>query len=293
MHVSNFRFALWALSVLLLVFATKVNAITYSFSVDSAEVTGQTNALDDFDDGVLAPWTNNPTGSLSFGTVVESGGVLTLSSPGYVDDVLSGLLSGLYIERSDVFGPSTFAVYPGSGDFTYTSTWLQALPESPGVYLGMGFSYHVPSTDLHEVVSAGIIDMPVEYASALGVSSGLMLFWASVAVANTDDPVNALAVSIDFEGLPILAGDVTDDLIFMIGCNDFNDVCVPVYSLDGGNTFLFPFEPKATNFSSAEAGNLHLFADPWIIPEPSSLSLLALGFVGLVFVGRKTGIKTR
>ena len=95
------------------------NHVTFAFQLDRFECTGQCSGVDEFGDGVLAPWR-----TFGFGTAAEAAGVVTLSDPGVVTDV-----DGIPGERSDIFSDSSsFLASDGNGDFAGTSTWVSGLP---------------------------------------------------------------------------------------------------------------------------------------------------------------------
>ena len=114
----------------------------FRYQVDSFQLSDPVRGVevDNFDDGVLYPWVTN-----GLGTAVESDGVVTLSNPG-VHSGFAPLIPDVVLDRSDIFAPTQYAVAKGLGSFEATSTWIPILPELPGGFYGLVFTYFVPGT---------------------------------------------------------------------------------------------------------------------------------------------------
>jgi len=105
--------------------------LSFSFQVDRFELSGQRNHVEDFDTG-LGDW--GP-----YGTVTHGGGLVTLSSPGAIDNTFR-IKNGIILSRSDVFlsTPGTsLDLVDGQGDFASTSKWVPIVPEPPSQFYGM------------------------------------------------------------------------------------------------------------------------------------------------------------
>jgi hypothetical protein len=259
-------FIVVALSSLLSV-AGQVQAAPYSFSVDRFEVTGQVAKVDEFDDGVLVPdWVVvNPT-------VMESGGVVTLSSPG-------GIIgpNEQETELVTVF-TSPFTVFDGSGNFTGTSTWVTGLP---GVNLSyeMTVNHNVPDGNggfLDEFFSIGLTNLDAATAASLGAPAGPLVFFAREIGNDFIDP----------QVLAINPADVNGNILLRLAFDDTNDLFSGAFSLNGGTsfqTFATPLSPTQgqTDYQWA------LMAGAVPEPETYAMMLAGLGLVGFMARRRK------
>jgi hypothetical protein len=254
--------------------ALPVNIAPYAFSMDRFEVVGNSlgGFVDEFDNNALDPsvWAiRNPT-------VVESGGVVTFSSPGAIqggcggDYCVSAESSGIALDYTPAF--------EGQGNFTWNTAWLPSLPE-PNQFYGMSFSYQcvpgVPHCDRGVGMLVGNAEGSL--AQALGISSGLNVWFirgTSPSIYNPDVQ-QAAAIS---------SGDIAGEILMKIAFDDNTDVFSAAYSLDGGTSFQTPF-------SSIETGPIGLGiwtagAQSWgmqTVPEPSTLALLGLGLATFRF----------
>jgi hypothetical protein len=248
--------------------------LDYEGLVDRFEVTGNMvgGLSDDFDDGVVAPW------STFFGTASESGGFLHLTDPGFVDLQLTPGLP-LVAERSDAAAPATFNVADGAGSFGGTSTWTMALPDTDEVF-GMNIGYD--TTSQHESIWAVVANPGAAYAAEFGLAAGLYLsqFKAIGPVGGSTDPGTGSLANVDVAAF--LAGDVTGPIMLQISFDDGADAFSVSFSLDGGTTFLSPF-------GSIPLGGSPVGDMTWalsvlnyeVIPEPNATLLLAMGLVAL------------
>ena len=256
-----------ALSSLLSV-AGQVQAAPYSFSVDRFEVTGQVAKVDEFDDGVLVPdWVVvNPT-------VTESGGVVTLSSPG-------GIIgpNEQETELVTVF-TSPFTVFDGSGNFTGTSTWVTGLP---GVNLSyeMTVNHNVPDGNggfLDEFFSIGLTNLDAATAASLGAPAGPLVFFAREIGNDFIDP----------QVLAINPADVNGNILLRLAFDDTNDLFSGAFSLNGGTSF--------QTFSTSLSPSVGQTDYQWalmagsMVPEPETYAMMlaGLGLVGFMARRRK------
>jgi hypothetical protein len=263
--------------------ALPVNIAPYAFSMDRFEVVGNSlgSFVDEFDTNALDPsiWAiRNPT-------VVESGGVVTFSSPGTVQGgcgggyCVSAESSGIALDYTPAFG--------GQGDFTWNTAWLPSLPE-PNQFYGMSFSYQCAPGVSHCDGGVGMLVGNAEgsVAQALGVSSGLNVWF----IRGTSPSVLHPDVQ---QAAAISSGDITGEILLKIAFDDNTDVFSAAYSLDGGTSFQTPFSPIETG--PIGLGIWTAGAQSWgmqTVPEPSSLPLLGLGIVGLIFMCRRKATGT-
>lgn len=246
--------------------AGQVEAAPYRFSADRFAVTGQVSAADEFDDGLVGPaWSVvNPT-------ITESGGVVTLNSPGGIIDAFEE-----ETEMQSVPG-SPFTVFDGLGNFTGTSTWVSGLP-------GVNQTYEM--TVNHGVPVAGggfedeffdiIVGNPdAAIAASLGVPAGLGVLFAR---ESSDTFVGAQFLTID-------PADVTGNVVLRLSFDDAANQFSGAFSLDGGasfQTFSTPLSPSAGE-SDYQWG---LMAGA-TVPEPETYAMLLAG-LGLVgFMARR------
>ena len=270
----------------LFIMATHVEARSYSFSVDRFQVFGNlpNGNFDEFNDGVLDPWT------IQGGTAVESSDVLTLSNPGQVENFLQNNLE-VTQERSSVEVSATtgaFAVAEGSGDFTVESRWLPVLPD---LNLSYGMTFHYPPTEFDQV-RIGIDNIDALNLSLLGAPEGMLPgSYISFLQISPQPGMGLLNLSFEYQAVPVAAEDITGDIVFQLIFNDATDSFSAAFSLDGGSTFTQPFSPFSIPSLS---GSIDPFVELEVIsktvrpvPVPPTLILLGSGLAGLAIFGRK------
>lgn len=239
--------------------------VPFSFDVDQFEVNGRL-VVDDFNDGVLAPqWVS------TIGNVSESGGVLTISSPG-----AGGFLGpDLSTEAS---GPSGFSVgIADFGNFSSFSIWGSDVPSlSQGINHSLG-SLDLLTGEVHQY-SVGLSNTTAGVANLLGGDSGLAI---SILDVIRDAP-NGNILSLTRTTVSVLAVDITGPIVFGMNFDDLTDTLNPFYSLDGGTTILSPFPDRPWSFGG---GQFALSASS-VVPEPGTAVLFGMGLVGLC-VGRR------
>jgi len=184
--------------------------------------------VDEFNDGVIDPWV------IYDPTVEESGGFVSFSSPGTIED---GVLDGVHYlnEMSFICSgySSPFVVENGQGDFTGVSRWK---PIIPGVnqWYEMQVGYDVQQDPDKSIdISVGVANWDSEFAGILGIPSGLgisfylsgdSLVWKHILISEDDlTNANAILLKLDFY-------DATDE--FRAG-----------FSLDGGANYQYFPEP--------------------------------------------------
>ena len=197
-------------------------AADYSFKLDRFEVSGQVNESDEFDDGLVEPW------EIHDPTVEESGGFLSLSSPG---TVIGGVLDGFYYlnEMSFIGSNPRFVVENGQGDFTGISRWS---PIIPGVnqWYEMEVCYEVQQDPRISIdISVGVANWDSEFAGIMGIDPGLGIsfylsgdtfIWQHILISEDDlTSADAVLLKLDFY-------DDTDE--FRAG-----------FSLDGGASYTY------------------------------------------------------
>jgi hypothetical protein len=266
------------------IMATHVEAREYSFSVKRFQVSGNLSGnSDEFNDGVLYPWT------IQGGVAVESGDVLTLSSPGQVETFLQNNLEVTH-ERSSVevsARTGDFAVAAvGHGNFTVESRWEPVLP---ALNLSYGMTFHYPPTEFDQV-RIGIDNVDALSLSSLGAPAemqpGTYVSFLQISPQGTD-PLN---LSFEYQAVSVTQ-EISEAIVFQLIFNDDNDSFSAAFSLDGGSTFSEPFSPFSIH---REIGDIDpLFVELEVIsrtvrpvPVPPTLILLGSGLAGLAIFGR-------
>ena len=264
---SSLRSAVVSILVLLFAAAASAQTLPYDLQVESFAVP-ERGLFDDFDDGVLdSSWTG------VIGTVTESGGTLSLSSPGVggflppgVDDsssVLSGMGTGL----------------DGFGNFTASSVWA---PVAPGATESINLSIGSVDSGTGNVsqLSIGLSRTSQAVADVLGGDAGLAI--SMLNVVRDSGPGNILSFS--RSSIPILDADVTGAIVLSLIFDDALDTMTPAVSLDGGTTTLTPFAAEPWAFGG---GGFSLSGGS-TVPEPGTGLLLGLGVaLSAVAVGRR------
>lgn len=243
---------------------------SYNNQVDYFEVVGNQpgNLHDDFNDGVIAPW------SVTEGTAYEANGYMTLTTPGYVSGPIEIDGASWMSERSDVVSGDGFDVFGGQGNFTATSRWATGAPGENSFY-GITLSTWTISTSTDITFNLNVYNLDSYYADAIGIPSGLGI-WFLMHNETTDD--------MTFQTFALESSVFTDDVLLQLMFDDSADQFTAAFSTDGGATL---FENEFTPFSfdlEVDDVDWYLESEQWI-PEPATLSLLALG--GLLLRKRK------
>jgi hypothetical protein len=243
----------------LLIITSRVDATPFAYSVDQVMVEGNLPgiAIDNFDDGILAPWI------LDKGTAVESGGVVTLSNPG---NVISFLVDHYLVtsEESEItLDDSSVAIEDGAGDFIATSTWVSAVP-AQNQRFSMLLDIEQPLGVDFELITLGIVNIGPLLADVLGSSEGLYIGFGNDVVGLTIEKTQLF---------PIAEGDITGDILFSLIFDDITNQVTGAFSLDGGTTFQSPFDPIYSQISEGVFADWELVAtslDIQVVPEPDS-----------------------
>ena len=244
-------------------FVGEVSAETapYSLSVERFAIP-ERGIFDDFDDGVLdSAWDGTV-----YGTAVESGSTLTLSSPG----ATGFLLPFAETETSVVSGQGVGANF--SGDFTATSVWSQVVPD-PTLGLNLAFGSIDPNTGHVHQLSVGLGHATSEVAAALGGDAGLAIGVLSVVRDNAPGDI----LSLTRTSIPVQASEVTGEIHLSLVFDDAADTLTPMFSLDGGVTMQVAGAALPWAFTG---GGFSLSASS-TVPEPGTALLLGLGLVTL------------
>jgi len=179
-------------------------AADYSFKLDRFEISGQVSVSDEFDNDVVDPWViHDPT-------VEESGGFVSLSSPGTIEGVV---LDGFYyLSEMSFIGsgyPSPFNVENGKGDFTGISRWDNIVPRVNQWY-EMHVGYELQQ-DPHVGINIGVCvaNWDSEFAGIMGIDPGLGIsfhgrregnfVWQHILISEDDlTNANAILLKLDF-----------------------------------------------------------------------------------------------
>ena len=230
--MASFRVAASVVACLVLVAPPDARALGFSSSVERFEADGNVygsadgvfDLIDEFDDGVLAPnW------APLLGTALESGGRLTLTSPGITVPLL-----GLPQEISAV--ESAAELQNGEGSFTITSYWDPTpLPENRQFFFQL---YGITPGGVPVIEASGITVNHFDAATAAGAgapagwSIGRQRFFAS---GSQEPPVQ------DYVAIDPL--ELTGPIVLRLSFDDATDLLTASFSLDGGTTFQSPFAP--------------------------------------------------
>jgi hypothetical protein len=248
--------ALLSTPLFLAPFAARGSHTTFEFKVDRVElvVDGGAPQIDEFDDGVIAPW------NLTRGTAFESGGLLVLTNPG-VHTSIPGY--GMTLDVTTVVrGYSGLTL---GTDFNLESAWAPLLPVPPGQRFSMVASYDNGS-GANEMVALVLQNLGNAEAAPFGLPSGLRM--VQLLVTQVPDPMHpgeflSLSFSV-LESVAVSPADVTGNIVFRIDWNAATRLFTTSFSLDGGTSFQAPF-PSSTIPAAALAGGpayVAMLADP-------------------------------
>jgi hypothetical protein len=243
--------------------------------VDRIEVVGNLpgHVADEFNDGIL-----DPAWHVYRPTVTESGGVLTLSSPGRIGSV--SLPGGVFMSEETVVDSNTsspLSVQDGAGDFTGTSTWLPGLPQV-GQRFGMDLSHQLGSglPGLLESISINIVNLEPGVTAALGVPpippGKLAVLFGRVA---------SDVGEYDFQAFVIDPANVTGDIQLQLAFDDTTNQFTGAFSLDGGGTYESPFTPVSLSVADPNFEWGMSAMSIQAVPEPDTYAMLLVG-LGLV-----------
>lgn len=235
------------------------NSTPFSYSVNDFAVSGRP-VSDNFNDGVIGPlWS-------PFGTVGESGGVVTFSNPG-----LPGFLAPFPLD-SDTSGLNGAGIaVNGAGNFTAVSTWLADSPD-PGTSYSMALGSQDALGNTHQI-ALSVGNNSSDVASVLGGGTGLNVELI-VQTRNTSFAITS------WNPTPqaFSASDVIGSVILTLQFDDLLNQVTGSYSLNGGAT-VHSFAPVAWSFSG---GQFALVSSATAaIPEPSTGLLVISGLLGL------------
>lgn len=295
---TRMRTSRWTLMVAAAVlWAPPATALEFEYRADRFEVSGQTTFVDEFDDGVLAPWTSN------LGTASESGGVLLLENPGGITNPLE-LVGGPSLEISNALAPAGANVADGAGDFVATSSWLD-LPGPPSGPLGGFYTMQLFSSKLSteptcialsaaagEPVSlettAVTLAMrnldPIEppFTGPAGLAAVFTL--TRMCLAGLADPFdNRAYLRAQVDAVSVDPGDVTGDIVFELAFSDASNTVTPRFSLNSGSSFTTMTALPA--FDPFVVGRFQLLARPVQPPAVPVFQPIAFGALALALGG--------
>jgi len=281
--------------LLLLAGANRPSEAAYSFSVKSFEVTGNLsqNAVDEFDNGIIAPW------AVWDPTVTEANGVVTFQNPGGAygpaqnnNVIITQERSGIHLSPG-VADP--FFVQDGNGDFQATSRWGPTLPGFvPDGSLGYGMELYrsafLGPGQEEFYLNIGNSDSLVRsfFGEPSGSPGGLGIGFSRIV---NDWPTQGSLIG---QSVAIDPADITGDILFRLAYDDASDLVTASFSLDGGVIFQSPFSPMASSLAGNSTIEWDLYSDSFAavtaVPVPAAVWLFGSGLLGLIGVARR---KTR
>jgi hypothetical protein len=211
---------------------------TFTASADRFEVDGNAfgpldgtpDAVDEFDDGTIGPgW------APFLGTSDESSGVVTLHDPGFDYPVGS-----LRVDVSDIEFEE--AAVNGSGSFTVTVYWVQAVPD-------IDRQFHVQLYIIGATTeSVGLAFTNLSGATAAAQGPGSV---AGPAVTQQVARYDGGSFTIPYlAATAVDPGDVTGRIVLRLAFDDPSDTFTGSFSLDGGATFQSSFGPMPVSTAS-------------------------------------------
>ena len=205
-----------------------IAAADYSFYLDMFDVSGQINASEEFDDGVVAPWV------IFDPTVEEADGFVSFSSPGTIE---SGVLDGLNYEAEMSFIGSgyslPFVVFNGSGNFTSLSRWDAIVP-GVNQWYAMDVGYEVQQEPHIGIdIGVGVANWDSDFAAIMGIEPGLGI---SFRRSSDDYLLRHILVSED-------EFTSAETILLRLDFDDDTDEFKAGFSLDNGDTYQYFPEP--------------------------------------------------
>ena len=227
-------------ALLLAAGAARANHSVFFYQLDSAGIVGNASGgagcFEDFAAG-LGGWFP------ALGNPVASGGFVEFENPGEVSGAFLPFYDVL-LEREDIQAPATCDVVAGGGNATYTTEWVNAVPNLPGDFYGHQFVYAVSLTFV-EAIIVSVTRLDAGLAAEFGLPPGLFISQSKLQLDSTDPDDIVLASPIDTQLAPIseaeLAG-ATGGRVYLRLVYDQDSVnVVASYSLDGGASYQSPF----------------------------------------------------
>lgn len=267
--------ALCGLGALLAALPAWSDHTDFLYELDSMEVTGNTSCFDDFSGG-LADW------SKVIGDAEAIGGFAVFQDPGEHRDLLLSHYD-LILDREDIAW-ATCALTWGQGSAEITSSWVNHLPNLPGGFQGHMIVYPDPAPGIFEGVNVSLGHFEDPVAAELGVPEGLLIGQNKYRL---DGPNNVLTQPIEIQTVNItpaeLAGATGGRIYLRLHYDEGAGTVEASYSLDGGTTFLTPFTPVTTAFSSAGSAQIWALGDPLtpFAPDVPALPAPAAGLLAL------------
>jgi hypothetical protein len=242
--------------------------LPYSFSVDRFSLVGNVagSFVDEFDDGVVAPWQIvDPPAS-------EANGLVTFRDPGSMQPPQR--VGHIAFTPFFNYIRSPVVVENGQGNFASDSNWVPILPSVNQQY-GMTLTYGVPP---NEDVFIHVFNFAPAIADLLGFPSGPVIGFGRF-------PHGQDVALAQGEAVPINQSQITGQIILRLTFDDQSDLFRGAFSLNGGSSFESPFDP-VTSRQGDTPGRIYLGSESWqlqqAVPEPSTLVLLIAAVAGLL-----------
>lgn len=252
----------------------------FFYQLDSAGVVGNASngagCFEDFDAGFggWSPAIGNPT---------VSGGFVVFENPGEHQDVLLPFYD-LVVDREDIRAPSACQLTYGNGDATLTTEWVNHMPSLPGGFHGIMLFYPLGSS-LVEGFNVSLSNADATVAAEFGIAPGLHLSQNRFLLDTSDPQAVVLADEIEIQTAALaeaaLASAVGGRIFLRLSYDETAQTIVGSYSLDGEATYLSPFVPVTTAFSSAGPASFWVIGDP-MTPLPKVPALHPFGVTLLV-----------
>lgn len=274
-----------AAAALLTATSASAEHTVFSYTAEGFELSGaQGSLVDDFGDGVLAPWV------VSSGTAADTGAGLVLSDLGDHVEVTSPFWSDT--ETRDVSGAivTGITLADGSGDFLLESTWSSGLPLEDQLN---GMTLILANGTAYTMFLAHWSDETA--ARATHPLPGGVYAWFVESTQVSPPPDIEIIVESDPSStghLVAIEDTPTGDQVLRIGFVDATNTLSGSFSIDGGASFEF-LASYTADPSWSSSTPVNLFADPIeVLPEPSGPLMLVAGVLGLAAV-RKSASRRR